>query len=79
MSYYLPPPGAQLVNDELKANTALPGLAIEYSVDQGRSWQPYVAANKEGVKITSDAIAGGKVWLRSKSVNGDVSRITTTD
>jgi hexosaminidase len=79
VQYYLPPPGAVVINDELKANSALPGLVIEYSLDQGTSWLPYAAANKEGIAVKSNAMAGGKVWLRTKSVNGDVSRVTTTD
>ncbi|MFN6970125.1 MAG: family 20 glycosylhydrolase [Rheinheimera sp.] len=79
VSYYLPPPGAVIVNGELKANTAFPGLAIEYSLDQGDSWLAYPVGSKEGVKVTSNALAGGKVWLRSKSIQGDVSRVTTTD
>ena len=79
VSYYLPPPGAILVNDELRANTAFPGLAIEYSLDQGKHWLTYPIGQQESVKISSNAVAGGKVWLRSKSISGDVSRITTTD
>ena len=79
VSYYLPPPGAVLIDGELQANTALPGLSIEYSLDQGNSWLSYPKGNKEGIKVSSNAIAGGKVWLRSKSVSGDVSRVTTTD
>jgi hexosaminidase len=79
VSYYLPPPGAVLIDGELQANTALPGLSIEYSLDQGNSWLLYPKNSKEGIKVSSNAIAGGKVWLRSKSVSGDVSRVTTTD
>jgi hexosaminidase len=79
VSYYLPPPGAIVVNNELKANSALPGLTIEYSLDQGNNWMKYAAANQEGVKIQSNALVGGKVWLRTKSASGDVSRVTTTD
>ena len=67
------------MNDELSANTAFPGLAIEYSLDQGNNWLPYPIGQKESVKISSHAILGGKVWLRSKSISGDVSRVTTTD
>lgn len=79
VSYYLPPPGAVLIDDELKANSAMPGLAIEYSLDQGKSWLPYAVNATEGIKVKSNALAGGKVWLRTKSVSGDVSRVTTTD
>jgi len=79
VQFYLPPPGAVVIDDELKANSALPGLAIEYSLDQGNNWLPYAAGHKEGIKVQSNALAGGKVWLRSKSATGDVSRVTTTD
>ncbi len=40
-AFYLPPPGAVRINNKLKANTSLPGLAIEYSRDQGKSWTSY--------------------------------------
>ena len=39
--FYLPPPGAQWQGNVLQVNTSLPGLEIEYSLDQGNSWQPY--------------------------------------
>lgn len=43
--------------------------------------QPLIltTANQEGIKVQSNALAGGKVWLRTKSASGDVSRVTTTD
>lgn len=41
VAFYLPPPGAVRINNKLKANTSLPGLAIEYSRDQGKSWAAY--------------------------------------
>lgn len=40
-AFYLPPPGAVRINNKLNANTSLPGLAIEYSRDQGKSWASY--------------------------------------
>ncbi|WP_333607374.1 family 20 glycosylhydrolase [Arsukibacterium sp.] len=39
--HYLPPPGAIREGDTLKANSAWPGLTLEYSLDQGRQWLPY--------------------------------------
>lgn len=39
--FYLPPPGARFDNGKLLANSSLPGLAIEFSTDQGISWVPY--------------------------------------
>lgn len=78
VAYYLPPPGAKLDGDLLLANVAYPGLAIEYSLDQGQSWLPY-PANSEGVRIKSPALSQGKVMLRTKSVSGKVSRVTETE
>jgi hexosaminidase len=42
VSFHLPPPGAVLDNGKLVANTAYPELTIEYSLDQGASWQKYM-------------------------------------
>ncbi len=65
--YYLPPVGAVISNGELSANVAYPGLNIEYSLDQGQSWQRY----QEAAKVP----AGTEVWLRSRSADGRTSRI----
>lgn len=62
VSYRLPVPGATLADGKLKANTALPGLAIEYSTDGGSSWQTYDAG-------TAPAVAT-PVQLRTKSPDG---------
>ena len=78
VSYYLPPPGAELKDNLLRANVAYPGLSIEYSVDQGQSWLAY-PASAEAVSVQSNGLAGGKVLLRSKAVNGAVSRVTATN
>lgn len=40
-SFYLPPPGAIVDDGVLKANTSLPGLKLEYSLDNGVSWTSY--------------------------------------
>ncbi|WP_306524094.1 chitobiase/beta-hexosaminidase C-terminal domain-containing protein, partial [Rheinheimera sp.] len=77
VAYYLPPPGARLQGNLLQANVAYPGLAIEYSLDQGKSWQLY-PVNGEGVQIQTEAVAQGKVLLRSKSAAGNLSRVTAT-
>ncbi|WP_213995978.1 family 20 glycosylhydrolase [Arsukibacterium sp.] len=55
--HYLPPPGALRDNDKLKANTAWPGLTIEFSTDQGQSWQRYQST------LT---VSEQQVWLRSR-------------
>lgn len=40
-NFYLPPPGGQIKNGKLSANSALPGLVIEFSTDQGATWKEY--------------------------------------
>lgn len=51
-AFYLPPPGAILEKGKLLANTSLPGLAIDYSVDGGKSWMTYTdAAIVEGRSV----------------------------
>lgn len=60
-SFYLPPPGGILVDGQLQANTSLPGLAIEYSLDKGATWQGFngpVQVNTQDKKV--------KVLLRSR-------------
>jgi hexosaminidase len=42
-SFYLPPPGGVITDGQLQANTSLPGLTIEYSLDQGKTWQVFSA------------------------------------
>ena len=66
--YYLPVVGAQISNGQLEANVSLPGLAIEYSLDQGKTWLRY----QEAVAVAATA----EVWLRSRSVDGRHSRIS---
>lgn len=39
--FYLPPPGGLKTNGKLSANSSLPGLAIEYSTNGGKSWVAY--------------------------------------
>lgn len=66
--YYLPVVGAQISNGQLQANVSLPGLAIEYSLDQGKTWLRY----QEAMPVAATA----EVWLRSRSVDGRHSRIS---
>lgn len=68
VNYYLPAVGAEIKNGQLHANIALPGLAIEYSLDQGNSWQRY----QEAVQVPANA----EVWLRSRSTDGRSGRIS---
>ncbi|KKO46429.1 beta-N-acetylhexosaminidase [Arsukibacterium ikkense] len=55
--HYLPPPGALLDNGVVKANAAWPGLAIEYSLDQGQNWQQYQQPL---------AVSQADLWLRTR-------------
>jgi hexosaminidase len=53
---YLPPPGAIIQNGQLLANVGYAGLAVEYSVDQGATWQAYqgsVAVSAKSVQVRS--------------------------
>lgn len=67
--FYVPPPGAVRVNNKLVANSSLPGLMIEYSVDGGKEWVNY---NQEV------SVDGGVVLLRSR-VNSVVSDTAIID
>ncbi len=62
VGYRLPVPGAKVVNGVLEANTAFPGVAIEYSVDGGKEWKRYQADAKPQVT--------GDVMVRSTSPDG---------
>lgn len=62
VSYRLPVPGAKIVDGNLEANIALPGLAIEFSTDSGTNWQRYDDANKPKVS--------GEVMVRTVSPDG---------
>jgi len=66
VQYYLPPVGAVIERGVLKANTAYPGLTIQYSLDNGQSWLNY----QEGISVSDNQ----PVLLRSKAVDGRTSR-----
>ena len=59
---HLPPPGAHTQQSVLHANSAYPGLLIEYSLDQGQTWQRY----REPVALQTQGLKAGQVWLRSR-------------
>ncbi|QHM70277.1 beta-N-acetylhexosaminidase [Mixta intestinalis] len=65
IAYRLPVPGAQIRNGKLEANLALPGLAIEYSLDGGKGWLRY----DERMKPT--VAEGSSVMVRSVSPDGE--------
>ncbi|MEZ0583392.1 beta-N-acetylhexosaminidase [Erwinia sp. STN24] len=60
--YRLPQPGARLVAGKLAANIALPGVAIDYSLDGGNSWQRYHDSARPSVS--------GEVLIRAVSSDG---------
>lgn len=62
--FYLTPPGCIIENGKLLANTDLPDLTIEYSLDQGANWQVYKGAIE---------IKGASVLLRTR-LAGQFSR-----
>ena len=68
-AFYLPPPGAIIQNGQLLANAGYAGLAVEYSVDQGATWQLYQAPVTVSVK---------SVQVRSR-VGEHHSRVTKTE
>jgi len=72
IQYRLPLPGARVVDDTLQANIALPGVAIQYSVDGGKQWLSYNDQQRPSV--------AGEVWVRSASADGKrVSRAEKVD
>lgn len=42
VSVYLPPPGVKIMDGKASANTALLGLNIDYSLNQGKTWSAYI-------------------------------------
>lgn len=70
IAYRIPVPGARIHKGKLESNIALPGLKIEYSFDEGKTWRVYDDANKPEAK--------NKVMIRAVSPDGKrVSRIET--
>lgn len=66
VEYYLPVPGGQIVNGKLEANVDLPEMVIQYSEDNGDSWQEY----------TKKVSVAGDVLLRTIAIDGRYSRET---
>lgn len=70
IGYRLPLPGAKIVNGVLLMNVALPGVALEYSLDNGAAWQRYDVRRPPQVS--------GSVSVRSVSRDGQrSSRVET--
>lgn len=69
IDYRLPVPGARVVSGVLEMNVQFPGVALQYSLDNGANWISYTATNKPAVN--------GKVLIRSVSPHGKLfSRVT---
>jgi hexosaminidase len=62
IAYRLPVPGGVVQDGKLVVNTELPGLTVEYSLDEGTSWQQWQADQPPAV--------AGKVLLRTRSPDG---------
>ncbi|WP_340620723.1 beta-N-acetylhexosaminidase [Xenorhabdus siamensis] len=62
VAYRLPIPGARIVSGTLEANIALPGLAIQYSLNDGKTWEIYDDRQRPHVE--------GNVKVRSVSTDG---------
>ncbi|GAB1605882.1 uncharacterized protein LOC115219984 [Argonauta hians] len=63
ITYRVPPPGSYIYDSGvLKANSAIPGLKIEYSIDNQKSWAT--------VGELSKVITGQKIFLRTRSADG---------
>ncbi|KMJ43750.1 beta-N-acetylhexosaminidase [Xenorhabdus khoisanae] len=61
IAYRLPVPGGRIVAGVFEANVALPGVVIQYSLDDGKTWQiyddrqrPYVSSNVKIRSVSSD-------------------------
>lgn len=68
-AFYLPPPGGVIQNGQLLANVGYAGLVVEYSLDQGASWQIYGKAV---------SVATKQALLRSRMGN-HFSRVTVAE
>ncbi|HZJ64697.1 MAG TPA: family 20 glycosylhydrolase [Kofleriaceae bacterium] len=66
VNYRIPMPGAVVTGGVLDANVRFPGLAIEFSTSQGRTWRTF----------TRPVAVSGRVALRTRAPDGRTSRIT---
>jgi len=70
IAYRLPVPGAKIADGMLSMNVALPGITLEYSLDNGVNWQRYDATRPPQVT--------GTVAIRAVSRDGQhTSRVET--
>ncbi|MCD9540065.1 family 20 glycosylhydrolase [Photobacterium carnosum] len=70
IQYRVPVPGAKIENGKLAMNVSMPGLTLQYSMDEGKTWNTYDAKAQPSVT--------GKVEIRAVSGNGKrFSRVTS--
>jgi hexosaminidase len=69
VNYRIAPPGAVITSGVLHASVRYPGLAVEFSVDQGRTWRTF----------TAPVAVAGSVTLRTRAPDGRTSRITRVE
>ncbi|PQJ67449.1 beta-N-acetylhexosaminidase [Photobacterium angustum] len=70
IQYRVPVPGAKIENGKLAMNVSMPGLALQYSTDEGKTWNTYNAKAQPSVT--------GKVEIRAVSADGKrFSRVTS--
>ncbi|MCD9513753.1 beta-N-acetylhexosaminidase [Photobacterium carnosum] len=70
IQYRVPVPGAKIENGKLAMNVSMPGLTLQYSTDEGKTWNTYDAKAQPSVT--------GKVEIRAVSGNGKrFSRVTS--
>jgi hexosaminidase len=65
VNYRIPMPGAVITAGALHASVRYPGLAIEYSTNQGKTWKTFSAP----------VAVSGKVALRTRAPDGRTSRV----
>lgn len=76
IAWRLPVPGARVANGKLEANISLPGLAIQYSTDGGKSWQRYDASRQpqvSGAVVVRSVSPDGKRFSREVAVGAERS------
>ncbi|XP_069102366.1 uncharacterized protein [Argopecten irradians] len=72
VKYRVPPPGGISKNGELMVNSGFPGLPIEVSTDNGKTWKE--------VKMSSRVNEGSSLKLRTKSADSRrYSRVVTLE
>jgi hexosaminidase len=64
VNYRIPLPGGVVTNGALHANVRYPGMAVEYSLDGGKTWHAYDRATE----------ARGVILLRARASDGRAGR-----